>query len=133
MYPIFSMILLSFLLGNEPVVNTSDSVMQGTEQCLSKSSSEWGSQCGSCYTSMKSYRINLRNSCTAPIDVKLAVQEKSNRWRTFILNNMAPGDSISGYACEGTGKYVFWTRNAGDKTILFPTDEEIGREFTPGK
>jgi hypothetical protein len=132
MYPIFTIMIWAFLLGGNPEQKSPVSAFQGTEQCLTKSSSEWGSPCGSCYSSSKSYRINLRNTCNAPIDVKLAVQEKSNRWRTFILNNMAPGDSISGYACEGTGKYVYWTRSAGDRTILFPTDEEIGKEFTPG-
>ena len=98
-------------------------------QCLKKTSSEWGSNCGSCYNSTKSYRVNLQNSCTENIDVKVAVQERTNRWRTFNQNNLAPGDSISSYACEGTGKYVFWTRKAGDKTIVFPTDEEIEKEF----
>ncbi len=102
-------------------------------ECLKKSSSEWGSNCGSCYNSSKSYRINLKNVCKESLDVKVAVQERTMRWKTFNQLNMAPGDSISGYACEGTGKYVFWTRKAGDKTIVFPTDAEIEQQFTPGK
>lgn len=100
-------------------------------ECLKKSSSAWGSNCGSCYNSAKSYRINLKNACDDKIDVKVAVQERSNRWRTFNKNNMMPGDSISSYACEGTGKYVFWTRRAGDNTITFPTEDEIDKEFAP--
>ncbi len=102
-------------------------------QCLEKSSSEWGSNCGSCYNSAKSYRVNLKNVCTDKLDVKVAVQERSNRWKTFNQTNLAPGDSVSGYACEGTGKYVFWTRKAGDNTTEFPTEEEIEKEFTPKK
>ncbi|MBL0343218.1 MAG: hypothetical protein IPP71_21585 [Bacteroidetes bacterium] len=102
-------------------------------ECLAKSSSAWGSNCGSCYNSAKSYRINLKNVCDEKIDVKVAVQERSNRWRTFNQNNMIPGDSLSGYACEGTGKYVFWTRKAGDNTIVFPTEDEIDKEFNKQK
>ncbi len=98
-------------------------------QCLKKSSSEWASTCGSCYNSSNSYRINLKNVCTENLDVKVAVQERTKRWRTFSQNNLAPGDTISSYACEGTGKYVFWNRKAGDKSIVFPTDEEIEKEF----
>lgn len=128
--PSFIAILVLFLLqfGN-PVVN-----LQNPEdplsKCLQKSSSEWASNCGSCYNSSKSYRVNLKNVCKDNLDVKVAVQERSRRWRTFTQNNMAPGDSISSYACEGTGKYVFWNRVAGDKTIVFPTDEEIEKEFS---
>jgi len=103
---------------------------QEEEECLKKSSSQWGSNCGACYNSSKSYRINLANLCDRSIDVKLAVQEKTLKWRTFNVNNLAPGDTISGYACEGTGKYVSWSRTAGDRTIIFPTDEEIEKEFS---
>jgi hypothetical protein len=71
--------------------------------------------------------------CAENIDVKVAVQERTMRWRTFSQNNMAPGDSISGYACTGTGKYIFWSRTAGDKTVVFPTDEEIEKEYSPSK
>src|SRR5688500_8453099 len=71
--------------------------------CLAKSSSAWASTCGSCINSSKTYRINLKNVCDEKLDVKLAVQERSMQWKTYNLNNMAPGDTISGYACEGTG------------------------------
>jgi hypothetical protein len=46
---------------------------------------------------------------------------------------MQPNDTISAYACEGTGKWIFWTRAAGDNTVVFPTDEEIEKEFSPKK
>jgi len=101
--------------------------------CLSKSSSAWASNCGMCINSSKSYRINLKNVCDEKLDVRLAVQERSMQWKTYNLNNMAPGDTISGYACEGTGKYVFWTRKAGDNTIVFPTEAEIELEFSQKK
>ena len=98
--------------------------------CLQKSSSVWGSNCGSCYSYTKSYRINLKNVCTETLDVKVAVQEKSMRWRTYNQLNMSPGDTISAYACEGTGKYMFWAKRTGDNSILFPSDQEIDREFS---
>lgn len=107
--------------------------LQEGDRCIEKSSSEWGSNCGSCYNSTNSYRVNIKNICSEPVDVKLAVQEKTSRWRIFNLNDLAPGDSLSGYACEGTGKYIFWSRNAGDKSVVFPTDEEIELEFSADK
>ena len=124
--------LLSVLFGN-PSTNSKLQQDDPMARCLEKTSFEWGSTCNSCYNSTKSYRVNLKNVCKEKIDVKVAVQERTNRWRTFNLNNMAPGDSISSYACEGTGKYIFWTRQAGDKNIVFPTEEEIEKEYNPGK
>ncbi len=129
MQSIITIITVLFLFSSEPVMirqNQDDPL----SQCLKKSSSEWAGNCGSCYNSSKSYRINLKNVCTENLDVKVAVQERSKRWRTFSQNNLAPGDTISSYACEGTGKYVFWNRKAGDKSIVFPTDDEIEKEFS---
>ncbi len=127
------LIIISLLLVNPGAVPSFGDKNQENAECLKKSSSEWGSKCGSCYNSSKSYRINLKNVCEVNIDVKVAVQEKTSRWRTFSQNNLAPGDTISAYACEGTGKYVFWSKHAGDKTVVFPTDEEIEIEFAQGK
>ena len=90
--------ILSVLTGN-PVVNTELQQDDPMARCLQKSSFQWGTNCNACINSTKSYRVNLKNVCTEKIDVKVAVQERTNRWRTFNLNNMAPGDSISGYAC----------------------------------
>ena len=122
-----SIIALFIIFSVQPAMSQNQE--DAANQCLKKSSSEWASNCGSCYNSSKSYRINLKNVCSESQDVKVAVQERSKRWRTFTQNNLAPGDTISSYACEGTGKYVFWNRKAGDKTIVFPTDEEIEKEF----
>jgi hypothetical protein len=127
MTPFLSLVLMfSLIIGNPPQEDP-------MAQCLKKSSSEWGSNCGSCYNSSKSYRINLKNVCSDNLDVKVAVQERSNRWRIFSQNNMAPNDTISSYACEGTGKYIFWTRKTGDRTIEFPSDDEIQNMPVQGK
>ena len=128
--PLITIIFILTLFSGDPVQPAEILQEDPTAQCLKKTSSEWGSNCGSCYNSTKSYRVNLQNVCKENIDVKVAVQERANRWRTFNQNNLAPGDSFSSYACEGTGKYVFWTRKAGDKTIVFPTDDEINKEFS---
>lgn len=128
-YLFFFMVAMNAL----PVAGQTSNQDDKYAECLKKSNSNWGSNCGSCYNSSKSYRINMKNVCEEKLDIKLAVQERSMRWKTFNQNNMMPGDSISGYACEGTGKYVFWTRKAGDNTVVFPTDEEVEKEFTPQK
>jgi hypothetical protein len=114
-------------------VESSAKTQEDLSACLQKSSSVWGSNCGSCYSYSRSYRVNLKNTCNETLDVKVAVQEKSMRWRTYNQLNMAPGDTISAYACEGTGKYMFWAKRSGDNTILFPSDQEIDVEFSKGK
>lgn len=100
------------------------------EACLVKSSSEWGSNCSACTNSSESYRINLRNKCEMSLDVIIAVKEKNGRWRTFRRNEVASGDSISAYACQGAGKYQYWCRVAGDKQVIFPSDEEIQKQLS---
>jgi hypothetical protein len=42
---------------------------------------------------------------------------------------MAPKDTMIAYACEGTGKYLYWARKADDTSIFFPTDEAINEQF----
>ena len=121
------------VLNGEPVKKEKAVQDDPMANCIQKSSFQWGSNCKSCYNSSKSYRVNLKNVCSEKIDVKVVVQERTKRWRSFYLNNMAPGDTISGYACEGTGKYVFWTKAAGDNNIVFPTDEEIANDLSFGK
>jgi hypothetical protein len=32
---------------------------------------------------------------------------------------------MSAYACEGSGKYLYWVRRANDSEIVLPTDREI--------
>ncbi len=128
-----SIILFTLLNGFVSIPGNETAFVQDSNECLKKSSSEWGSNCGACYNSSKSFRVNLKNVCQENIDVKVAVQEKTMRWRTFNQNNLAPGDSISAYACEGTGKYIFFTRKAGDKTIVFPADDEVEKDYSPAK
>jgi len=133
MHLLITIIAALMLLVSQPVLSQQNSQEDPMAQCLKKSSSEWASNCNACYNSSKSYRINLKNVCTENLDVKVAVQERTKRWRTFNQNNLAPGDTISSYACEGTGKWVFWSRTSGDKNIVFPSDDEIQQEFADQK
>ena len=67
----------------------------------------------------------LRNTCTQHLDVKVAVRDKDKRTKTFTFMNIAKNDTMTPYACNGTGKYMFWARKAGDVANAFPTEDEI--------
>jgi hypothetical protein len=97
--------------------------------CLKKTSSKWADNCQQCFSSSNTYRVYLKNVCKENLDVKIGVQETTKKWRTFIRTNLAPDDSVSAYACVGTGKYIFWARKAGDKEVAFPTDEQINLKY----
>lgn len=98
--------------------------------CMKKTSSRWGTSCSQCAQNENTYRVNLANSCSDTVEVKVAVQEKTKRWRIFHNRQLAPGDSISAYACMGTGKYLTWARKAGDLSVLLPSDEEIIEQYS---
>jgi hypothetical protein len=98
--------------------------------CLKKTSSKWADNCQQCFSSSNTYRVYLTNICKDTLDVKIGVQETTKKWRTFIRTKLTPADSVTAYACVGTGKYIFWARKAGDKEIIFPTDEEINLKYT---
>jgi hypothetical protein len=93
--------------------------------CLIKVHSAWSTVCGQCTSVENTYRIYLKNNCSETVESKVCVREKSNRWRIFHFRTIAPGDSVSAYACEGTGKYMHLTRKAGDMKVLLPDDHEI--------
>ncbi|MFM7055066.1 MAG: hypothetical protein ACKOX7_10045 [Bacteroidota bacterium] len=107
-----------------------DSIAQSSnEGCIVKVNSEWAVPVGSCINSNNTYKAYFVNQCGKSVDIKLAIQEKSNRWRVFNHLNIAPGDTVSGYACDGSGKFVTWSRPTGNKSIVFPTDDEINRDY----
>lgn len=121
--------LLFFLLPTFIYAQEKDTSTSDYSECLKKTSSMWGEKCLQCMNFDNSYRVNLANICKETLDVKVAVQEYTKRWRTFLRSELAPDDSVSAYACVGTGKYIFWARKAGDKAVMFPTDEEINQKF----
>jgi hypothetical protein len=97
---------------------------------LKKYTSKRGARCIKCsnYTP-NSYTAVYRNVSTENIDAKFAVQEANKEWRTFLRPNIAPKDTVAVYACDGTGKSLFWARKAGDTSTEFPTDAEINKEY----
>lgn len=99
--------------------------------CVKKYHHEWARACSACKQEANTYTVFLRNECTQPVDVKCAVQEVEKKWRTFTRLKMMPADTMLAYACNGNGKYLYWVRKAGDKTVPFPADEEIN--ITYGK
>lgn len=110
---------------------------QDSADCLVKTGSKWGAPCEKCelYTDgfkrdfSGTYQVQLRNVCNEIIEVKMAVQERNGEWRTFPVRALAPDETFDGFACQGTGKYVYWARRANDTEILLPTDRDIISEY----
>lgn len=106
---------------------------QSYADCLVKTASRWGAPCDHCerYTEgfkrdwSGTYQIDLKNACREVIEVKVAVQEKNGNWRTFPVRALGPEESMHAYACEGSGKYMYWVRRANDTEIVLPTDRDI--------
>lgn len=94
-------------------------------QCLQKVNKKFGAETLSCPASTKPYKVWFVNTCNDTLAVKLAVQEKSKRWRTFTRTQLLPGDTISGYACTGVGKYLYYTKQYKDNSVDLPSDEVI--------
>lgn len=97
--------------------------------CVQKYRSGWGENCSQCPNSQDSYVVYLRNSCTEPIDVMVCVQESDKTWKRYQHSGMAPKDSLRAYACIGTGKYLSWARKAGDESTVFPSLEEVNKNY----
>jgi hypothetical protein len=110
---------------------------QDQADCLVKTNSKWGAPCDKCesYTEgykrdfSGTYQVQLKNVCNEIIEVKLAVQENNGEWRTFPVRSLTPQETFDGYACHGTGKYVYWVRKVNDTEIILPTDREILSEY----
>lgn len=98
--------------------------------CMKKTDTKWGEPCTQCTDFKNSYRITLRNTCTDSLDVKCAVREKDNKWRIFTFLLVAPSDSVIAYACNGVGRYLVWSRKAGDRAYDLPSDNEITTQYT---
>lgn len=112
---------------------------QSYADCLSKVSSSWGQPCEKCeiYTGYKRdystvYQVQFRNICGEMLEVKVAMEESNGMWRTFPVKALAAGDTMSTYACRGTGKYMYWARRVNDTEIILPTDGQIASAY-PGR
>jgi hypothetical protein len=94
-----------------------------------KYKSEWGKSCLQCMESKGTYRVYLKNTYTEKLDIKVGVQEKDKRWRIFQRLSFSPNDTIVGYACKGTGKYMVWTKLSSDSSTELPSDGEINAQY----
>ncbi len=110
---------------------------QNYADCVVKASSSWGKTCPKCeaYTEVYKrdysgvYQIELKNTCNEAVELKVAMQESNGSWRTFPIKALAAGESMTAYACSGTGKHLYWVRRLNDTEILLPSDQEILTEY----
>lgn len=132
--------LNTIILGTATVLTlafTNKNSFDGTNDCLEKVNSEWGSVCEKCveYKDNKrvyddTYKAYLKNTCSDAIEVKLAFKEMDGTWRCFPPKVVQPNDTIVGFACKSEkGQYLKWTRKAGDNSVGFPTDAEINEQY----
>ena len=106
---------------------------QSYSGCLTKTDSKWGAPCEKCEFYKENfkrdfsgtYQIDLQNVCSDMIEVKVAMQEKSGTWRTFPVKALMPQEKMIAFACQGTGKYLYWARRVNDTEVLLPSDHEI--------
>jgi len=112
---------------------------QSYSGCLTKTDSKWGAPCEKCEFYKENfkrdfsgtYQIDLQNVCSDMIEVKVAMQEQNGQWRTFPIKALGPKETMNAFACQGTGKYMYWVRKVNDTEILLPSDQEILTEYRP--
>ena len=59
----------------------------------------------------------------------VAVQEEDKSWNCKTVTSIAHNVEFSHYACKGVGKYLWWTKLAGDESIIFPTPAEVNKQY----
>lgn len=107
------------------------------DECVVKSSSSWGKACEKCELYKEGYKrdhsgtyqVELTNNCTETVEVKVAMQEANGTWRTFPIKALAANERMSAFACQGTGKYMYWVRRLNDTEVVMPSDREIITEL----
>lgn len=127
--------LLTILLAI-PAWLTAAAQDQSYADCLSKVSGSWGRTCAKCeiYNGYKRdfstvYQVQFRNICGEMLEVKMALEEENGSWRTFPVKALAAGDTLSAFACRGTGKYMYWARRVNDTEIILPSDGQIAGAY----
>ncbi len=126
-----ALIIISFY-GFSLLDSRQDEPVEDHTHCVIKHKSEWGTKCMDCgelhgykVSFDETYKVKLGNSCDYPIDVKCCVQESDKTWKCFHFENMTKKDTMTAWACKGTGKYLKWAKKAGDTELVFPTNEEV--------
>ena len=100
--------------------------------CLVKYKSKWGETCSQCGNSPDTYTVYVKNTCSKKLDVMIGVQEESKWLRLSTFYGVGANDTLKVYACKGPGKYYKWAREAGDKSMSFPTQQQAN-DFATGK
>lgn len=127
-------ILFALLIANCSLLQAQD---RDYSTCIVKSNTEWGAVCERCEYYKDGYvrsydetfTLTLKNVCTERVEVKVAMQEKNGKWRTFPVHFLEKDQSFKAYACKGSGKYLYWVRRADDSELILPTDAEIISEY----
>jgi hypothetical protein len=97
--------------------------------CLVKYRFNWGESCNSCQMPKDTYKVYLRNTCDETLDVVVCVQETSKRWRYYSFKKLAPKDSVSAYACVGTGKILKFVKPSNNTELVLPTSDEVNAQY----
>lgn len=121
--------ITSFYWSAEIITESDDVGQKSYSDCVVKYRSSWGEDCSQCSNWKDSYIVYLKNTCDESIDVMICVQEENMEWRRFQHTSMAPGDSLRAYACVGTGKYLAWGKRAGDESVIFPSIEQVNKDY----
>ena len=120
--------LFAFKSGAKPLQAADD-----LTDCLVKVKSRFGESCSLCGNSPDTYVVYIKNNCSKKLDIMIGVQEVSESfkwWRLTTFLGVNSSDTLRAYACKGTtGKSLRWAREAGDKSISFPTQAEVNEQY----
>lgn len=86
--------------------------IQNLNSCLTIANQTRGDRCNSA----TSVLIELRNSCSVPIDAVICVEQSDGRARCTTFGNTSPGKTALNTICNGTGRYKYWGCPAGTGT-----------------
>ncbi|PLX01065.1 MAG: hypothetical protein C0594_14625 [Marinilabiliales bacterium] len=115
--------LILFLLPLISGISISDE--KDWNDCIEKYDSKWGEQCTGCNVYKDSFKVFLKNTCNEAVDVQVAMQNTNKKWQVYYKGNLNQGDTLSAWACKGSGKWLYWTRKAGDTEIEFYNEYQI--------
>ncbi|NNF02178.1 MAG: hypothetical protein HKN22_05800 [Bacteroidia bacterium] len=119
MYFVIGLFLLIFSGADKSIQN--DDLLA----CITKYDAKWGEDCSQCKYMNDTYTVFFKNNCDQILDVKCAVQENDLYWKTYTFLNVEPERTFTAYACRGTGKYQYWVKLSGDRSIELPSDDVI--------
>lgn len=128
-----ALFILASTLGN-PLLSAQST---GGSSCVVRTSSAWGAPSDRCNVYRDGYKrdhsgtftVEITNTCPEVMEVKAAMQEQDGVWRTFPARVLAPGESFRATACQGNGRYMYWTKRLDDPGVMLPSDAIILSEF----